>query len=55
MKNFAIIIKFEENNAFRPKQKTRTLASSRFEAVCVMYYDAKTHSHLQQKKEEKTK
>ena len=32
------------------QNKNENPCSSRFEAVCVMYYDAKTHSHLQQKK-----
>ena len=35
MKNFAIIIKFEEKQRIYAKRKTRTRASSRFEAVCV--------------------
>ena len=34
MKNFAIIINFEEKQSILAKTKTRTLASSRFEAVC---------------------
>ena len=35
MKNFAIIINFEEKQCIKVKSKTRTRASSRFEAVCV--------------------
>ena len=34
MKNFAIIINFEEKQCIKVKTKTRTRASSRFEAVC---------------------
>ena len=34
MKNFAIIIFFKEKQCIKVKTKTRTRASSRFEAVC---------------------
>ena len=34
MKNFAIIINFEEKQCIKVKTKTRTRASSRFEEVC---------------------
>ena len=34
MKNFAIIINFEEKQRILAKTKKRTLSSSRFEAVC---------------------
>ena len=37
-KNFVVIINFEEKQRISAKTKTRTRASSRFEAVCAMCY-----------------
>ena len=38
MKNFAIIINYKEKQRISAKTKTRTRASSRFEAVCKICY-----------------
>ncbi len=45
MKNFAIIINFKEKQRIKAKQKTRTRASSRFEAVRNMLSSA-TNSNI---------